>query len=156
MKAQYSVTYLALFVLLSILFMGGIITLNSLLERNTNTELTQQMTYNIGTRIEKTALDIRILNNKSEADYIIKEVSIPARIGDNTYSIQGDTRDKFNVALGTTDYSYNLIFQTQGKDSIINIYNISMWDINISGTAFSTNQKVTLNYSVLNDTLKIY
>ena len=84
MKAQYSVTYLALFVLLSILFMGGIITLNSLLERNTNTELTQQMTYNIGTRIEKTALDIRILNNKSEADYIIKEVSIPARIGDNT------------------------------------------------------------------------
>lgn len=133
MKGQYSVTYMALFILMSVVFMGGILTLGNIFEENVGEEVTDQLTENIAMRINKVIVDIRIMDNRTSVGYITKEVEIPKRIGDNSYTIIGD---------------YNkLRIQTHGKNSLIGVYNVSWWDANVTGSSFSSNQKATLNYS---------
>jgi len=124
---------------MSIVFLGSIILLGNIVEKSSTKQISEQFTENIATKIQKEIVDIKLINNISTSSYIVKEIEIPKRIGGNTYTIFGKE---------------NLIqVQTHGKNSIIQNYNYTWWDANLTGSTFSSNQKITLNYSSTNHTI---
>lgn len=137
-RGQTSIVYVSLFVLLSVIFLGFVFTFSSDFKENSAEEITSYLAENIFARIEKASLELKALHNQTTAENLTKTISIPRRLGENTYQIIGRNNQILLVAAGQTN-----VYKTK---------TIYWQDIIFEGSADSQNSEISLKITNATDT----
>jgi hypothetical protein len=141
-KGQTSVFYMAFFILMGVVFLGLTYSISSNFRDDSITEISGYISESIFANIEKTAIEIKALENQTSSDEIIaKTTNIPHKLGDREYQIIGDET--------------RIILHASGSNTIYEIHNIYWSEANITGSVNSQNRKLTLTFNTSNNELRI-
>jgi hypothetical protein len=141
-KGQVSVFYMAFFILMGVVFLGLTFTISSDFKDESISEISGYISESIFTNIEKTAIEIKAMENQTSPNEIIsKTTNIPHKLGDRKYQIIGDEN--------------RIILHAVGSTTIYETHTIYWSEANITGSVDSQNRKLTLTFNTSNNELRI-
>jgi hypothetical protein len=141
-KGQTSVFYMAFFILMGIVFLGLTFSISSDFKDESISEISGYISESIFTDIEKTAIEIKAIENQTAPDEIIsKTTKIPHKLGDREYQIIGDET--------------RIILHASGSNAIYETHTIYWPEANITGSVTSHNRKLVLTFNSSNNELRI-
>jgi hypothetical protein len=141
-KGQTSVLYMAFFILMGVVFLGLTFAISSDFKDESISEISGYLSESIFTDIEKTAIEIKAIENQtSPNETISKTTNIPHKLGDREYQIIGDET--------------RIILHAAGNNAIYKTHTIYWPEANITGSVNSQNRKLTLTFNTSNNELQI-
>jgi hypothetical protein len=140
-KAQINVIYMSYFILLGLIFLGFVFTLSNDFKKESIENIREDIADSILTRIEKNAIELRTINNQTQKIILIKTMSVPKLIGQNSYQIIGNGID--------------VIISSPGEFSLYKTKTIIWKEIQFEGASDSQNSEITLLYNTTSNKIRI-
>jgi hypothetical protein len=140
-KGQVNVIYMSYFILLSLVFLAFILALSDNFKEDSSDEIKEYIADNVFSRIEQASLELKSIQTQTSADNLIKIVSIPRRLGENSYQIIGKNN--------------SLIIQSSGSSEFYKVKPINWKEFTFEGSTNSQDAQIKLLLNITSNKIVI-